>query len=258
MFERLRQLYRYRALIQILIQRELKARYRGTFLGFLWSFLNPFILMGIYVLVFSVYFRVEMENYPAFLLCGILPWAWFSSSLNEATSSIISNGGLIKKVYLPSEVFPLIFVGSNMIHFLMSIPILLFFLAFFEISLSWIAGFFLIVLVIQFIFTLGLVLITSSLAVKFRDLLQVVPNLLMFWFFITPILYPVSMVPEGFRFFVELNPMALILQSYQDIFFFNKSPSVISLAISGGLACFLLVIGFSFFEARREVFAEEV
>jgi len=98
MIERLTQLFKYRALIQILILRELKARYRGTALGFLWSFVNPLILMVIYVLIFSIYMRIDMKNYGVFLLCGILPWAWFSSGLNEATLSIISNGGLIKKI----------------------------------------------------------------------------------------------------------------------------------------------------------------
>lgn len=258
LIDRLRQLYRYRALVQVLIIRELKARYRGTSLGFLWSFVNPLILMMIYVLVFSIYLRIDMENYPAYLLCGILPWAWFSSSLHEATNSIISNGGLIKKVYLPSEVFPLVSVGSNMVHYLLSIPILLIFLTFFGIKLSWTFLAFPIILCIQFMFSYGLALIISSLAARFRDLLHVVPNLLMFWFFLTPIFYPLTAVPEKYRFLLDLNPMAHLIIAYQDIFFYNRPPSVPSLTVMTGISSVLLMLGISFFETRKDLFAEEV
>lgn len=258
MIERLTQLYRFRALIQILVLRELKARYRGTFLGFLWSFVNPLVLMTIYVLVFSIYLRMDMENYPVFLLCGILPWAWFSSGLSEATYSIIGNGGLIKKVYLPSEIFPLVYVGSNMVHYLLSIPILLIFVFSFGMKPSWLLFFLPLIFLIQFIFTYSLSLILSSLSVQFRDLLHVVPNLLMIWFFLTPIFYPMTMVPEKYRALVDFNPMAHLIMAYQDIFFYNRIPSVPSLTVLAGLSCVLWVIGFSFFEARKDLFAEEV
>ncbi len=258
MVEGLRQLYRYRVLIQILILRELKARYRGSALGFLWSFVNPLVLMVIYLLVFSVYMRIEMEGYSGFLLCGILAWAWFSSGLQAAAHSIIENGGLIKKVYLPSEVFPFVCVGSNMIHYLLSVPILLSFLVFLGTNLSWPLLFFPAILVVQFVFLYGLALILSSLAVRFRDLLHVVPNLLMLWFFLTPIFYPITMVPEPYRVLVKVNPMALIIKAYQDIFFYNQSPSVFSLLMLAVVCCVLLWIGFSFFAARKGLFAEEV
>ena len=258
MINRLLQIYRHRALIEILILRELKARYRGTALGFLWSFINPLVLMMIYVLVFSVYLRINMENFPAFLLCGILPWAWFSSGITEATHSIISNGGLIKKVYLPSEIFPFIYIGSNLVHYLLSIPILLLFLFWFGIKLSWLLLLFPVILLIQFMFTYGLALILSSRAVQFRDLLHVVPNLLMIWFFLTPIFYPIEMVPEKYKALVDFNPMAQFIIPYHDIFFFNRLPSMAGLSVMAGLSCVLLLIGLSFFEARKDLFAEEV
>ncbi len=258
MIDGLTQLYRYRVLVQVLILRELKARYRGTSLGFLWSFVNPLVLMLIYVLIFSIYLRIDMENYSVFLLSGILPWAWFSSGLNESTNSIINNGGLIKKVYLPSEIFPLVSVGSNMLHYLLSIPLLFIFLFFFEIKLSWPVIFFPVILCIQFMFTYGLALIVSSLTVRFRDLLHVIPNLLMFWFFLTPIFYPITMVPERYHIFVDLNPMAHLMMAYQAIFFYNQWPSVSSLVGMAGLSSILLVMGLSFFETRKDLFAEEI
>ncbi len=258
MIDRITQLYRYRALVQILILRELKTRYRGTALGFLWSFVNPLILTTIYVLVFSVYLRVEMEHYPVFLLCGILPWTWFSSGLNEATLSIISNGGLIKKVWLPSEIFPLVYICANMVHYLLSIPILLLFLVFFRITPSWSLFLFPLVLGIQFTFTYSLALIVSSLAVQFRDLLHIVPNVLMIWFFLTPIFYPITTVPEKYRVLVRVNPMARLVMAYQDIFFYGRLFSASSLAILTAVSGLLLVISVSFFDARQDLFAEEV
>lgn len=256
--EPIRQLYKYRALIYVLIQRELKARYRGTVFGFLWSFINPLILMLIYVLVFSIYMRVEMENYPVFLLSGILPWGWFSLGLTEATHSIISNGGLIKKVALPSAIFPLVCIGSNMVHYLFSLPILFLFLFGFGIVPSWPLFFLPLLLLIQFIWTYGIALILSSLAVQFRDILHMLPNLLMVWFFLTPIFYPVTTVPKQYRVLVDFNPIAHLMKAYQDVFFYNQMPSGYGLAVFAVLSCLLLFIGSSFFEARKDLFAEEV
>jgi lipopolysaccharide transport system permease protein len=258
MIEGLRQLYRYRVLIQVLIVRELKARYRRSALGFLWSFVNPLILTVIYLLVFTVYMRMDMERYSGFLLCGILAWVWLSSALQTAANCIIQNGGLIKKVYLPSEVFPFVSVGSNFVHYLFSVPILVGLLLLLGTRLSWPLLAFPVVVVLQFTFIYGLALIVSSLAVRFRDLLHVLPNLLLLWFFLTPIFYPVTAVPQKYRVLVEINPMFHIVKAYQDMFVYNAFPSVLSLLALMVLCGVLLSIGFSFFAARKGVFAEEI
>jgi len=256
--DRLKDLYQHRALLQVLVMRELKARYRGTVLGFLWSFVNPLVLMAIYVLVFSVYLRVDMKNYPAFLLCGVFAWTWFSIGISEATNSIISNGGLIKKVYLPSEIIPLVYITSNMVHYLLTLPIQFFFLFFFRVELSWTVAILPLVILIQLLFMYGLALILSALAVQFRDLLHIVPNFLMVWFFLTPIFYPTSMVPEKYRPLIDLNPLSHLIKSYQDIFYYGRGPSTLSLVLLSGLAVALLFAGFSLFEAQKDLFAEEV
>jgi lipopolysaccharide transport system permease protein len=257
-FDRALELYRYRVLIEVLIRRELRARYRGTVLGFLWSFVNPLVLMALYVLVFSIYLRVDMPNYPAFLLSGIFPWLWFSASLNEATQAIIGNGGLIRKVYLPSEVFPLVPVGSYMVHFIASLPILFGFLVSAGLTPSWSLLFFPVVVGIQVLFTYGIALIVSSLAVQFRDLLHIVPNLLTALFFATPIFYPATMVPERYRILIDVNPLSYLVTAYQDVLFFGRMPASWRVAVLVAVTVLVLAAGVACFDARKDVFAEEV
>jgi lipopolysaccharide transport system permease protein len=134
MWHNLSQLVRYRGLIQSLVVRELKARYRGSVLGFFWSFINPLLLLLVYTFVFSVVLPgtrpKEIEPYALFLFCGLLPWTWFSSSLNESASILISGGNLIKKVLFPAEVLPIVTVLANMVHFFFGLPILALFLVY--------------------------------------------------------------------------------------------------------------------------------
>jgi lipopolysaccharide transport system permease protein len=256
--ERTRELYRYRVLVEVLIRRELKARYRGTVLGFLWSFVNPLILMGLYVLVFSVYLRVDMPNYPAFLLSGIFPWLWFSSSVNEATLCIIGNGGLIRKVYLPSEVFPLVPLGSNMVHFIASLPILFGFLTWAGLTPSWSLLVLPVVIGLQVLFTYGIALAVSALVVQFRDLYHIVPNLMTALFFATPIFYPATMVPERYRILLDVNPLSYLITAYQEMLFFGRVPSPERMTVLILGAWLVLALGLAVFEARKDSFAEEV
>ncbi len=165
----LKELYTYRALIQNLVLRDLKARYRGSVLGFLWTFLNPLLLMATYALVFSVYMRIGMEKYTAFLLTGLLPWIWFSSSLLMGTTSIVEGGGLIKKVFFPPQVLPTVTVITNTVNFLLSLPFLLVFLLLFRVEVGWTLVGLLPVMAIQLVLTMGLVLILSALTVRYRE-----------------------------------------------------------------------------------------
>lgn len=258
MIHRLARMYRSSALIQILVVKELKARYRRTVLGFLWSFVNPFVLMLTYVLVFSIYLRVQMDNFPVYLLCGILPWACFSGGMVEAMHSIINNAGLIKKVFLPSEILPLVNVLANAVHYVLSLPILFLFLVYFGSDWSWPLLAVPAILLIQLLFTYGLALIAASLAVQFRDLLYIVPNLLMIWMFMTPIIYPISIVPEKYRPLMESNPMSVLIGAYHAVFYYNVWPSWPHLAIMAGVALAALFAGLAFFEARKALFAEEI
>ena len=264
MFLKLRRLFRYRGLVLALVARELKARYRGSVLGFFWSFINPLLLLLVYSFVFTIVIPrgqlVEIEPYAVFLFCGLLPWTWFSSSLSDGANVLIVNGNLIKKVMFPAEILPMVAVISNMVHFLLGLPILVGFLVFHAVplrlaELAW----FPFVVIVQFILTLGFAMVLSALTVHFRDIKDLLANLLTLWFFATPIIYPMSAVPERGKFYMDLNPFAHLAISYQEILFYEGPVGhwkwLIALALAGVVLFFL---GYALFDRLRDSFAEEV
>ncbi len=262
MFHNLAQLVRYRALIQSLVARELKARYRGSVLGFFWSFVNPLLLLLIYSFVFSVVLpaRSDLRPYALFLFCGLLPWTWFSSSLLESSNVLIAGGNLIKKVLFPAEVLPIVTVLANMVHFLLGLPILIIFLIYFRApltvgELAW----FPVVVFVQLLLTLGFALVFSALTVHFRDLKDILGNIVTFWFFATPIIYRIQDMPPRFRWLFNLNPFTHLSVSYQEILFFPGDYGhwkwLLALAVAS-LGLFLF--GYFLFDRLRDSFAEEV
>jgi homopolymeric O-antigen transport system permease protein len=264
MLANLRNLLKYRGLVQSLVVRDLKARYRGSVLGFFWSFINPLLLLLIYSFVFTVVLPgthpKEIEPYALFMFCGILPWTWFSSSLLESSSVLISGGNLIKKVLFPAEVLPIVTVLANMVHFLLGLPVLAAFLVYYRAPLSltdllW----FPVVVATQLLLTIGLALIVSSLTVHFRDLKDLLANLLTFWFFATPIIYPMTMAPGTARTLLNLNPFTHLAISYQELLFyagpFGHWRWLLAL-LTGSIGLFLF--GYFLFDRLRDSFAEEV
>ncbi len=264
MLHNLRQLVRYRGLIQTLVVRELKARYRGSVLGFFWSFINPLLLLLIYTFVFSVVLPgirpVQIEPYALFLFCGLLPWTWFSSSLLESSNVLISGGNLIKKVLFPAEILPVVSVLANMVHFCLGLPILAAFLIYYRAPLHfWELVWFPAVMLVQLVLTLGLALILAAVTVHFRDIRDLLANLLTFWFFATPILYPMGEAPPLGRGFLNLNPFTHLAVSYQEILFYDGPFGHWKWLIALGVASTgLFFVGYFVFDRLRDSFAEEV
>jgi ABC-type polysaccharide/polyol phosphate export permease len=265
LFSNLRNLFRYRGLIQSLVARELKARYRGSALGFVWSFINPLLLLLIYSYVFTAVMPNNTEGvqpYQLFMFCGILPWTWFSSSLAESANSLISGGNLIKKVLFPAEVLPIVSVLTNMVHFFLGLPILVAFLVFYgrypaPMNLLW----FPIAVLVQLLFTVSLALILSALSVHFRDIKDILANLLTLWFFATPIIYPwFQPSVQKFHTFFDVNPFTHLAVTYQEILFFNQGPVghwkwLLGL---GAASLLLFLAGYWLFDRLRDSFAEAV
>jgi lipopolysaccharide transport system permease protein len=265
LFANLEKLLRYRGLITSLVARDLKARYRGSVLGFFWSFVNPLLLLLIYSFVFTKIMpntTPGVKPYTLFMFSGILPWTWFSSSLLEASGSLIAGGNLIKKVLFPAEVLPIVSVLANMVNFFLGLPILILFLVIYQhLPNPWNLLWFPVVVIVQLVFTLALALAVAALAVHFRDVRDILSNLLTLWFFATPIIYP-WFQPEvqSFKGFFNLNPFTHIAVSYQEILFFNNGPVghwkwLLSL---GAGSVLLFLAGYWLFDRLRDSFAEAV
>jgi lipopolysaccharide transport system permease protein len=257
-------LIRYRGLVQSLVARELKARYRGSVLGFFWSFINPLLLLLIYSFVFTTVMpnRVEgVQPYALFMFCCILPWTWFSSSLAEASGSLIAGGNLIKKVLFPAEILPIVSVLANMVHFFLGLPILVAFLiAYRRPPDAWDLVWFPVAVAVQLVFTAALALIVSALAVHFRDIRDILANLLTLWFFATPIIYPWFQPGlERFTWLFNVNPFTHLAIAYQEILFFNGPIGHWRWLLALGAGSILLFLcGYWLFDRLRDSFAEQV
>jgi lipopolysaccharide transport system permease protein len=264
LFANLQNLFRYRALIQSLVARELKARYRGSLLGFFWSLINPLLLLLIYTFVFTVVMPgargTGLEPFALFMFCGILPWTWFSSSLLESANSLVAGGNLIKKVMFPAEVLPIVTVLAGLANFCLGLPILAAFLIYYRVpvtltDLLWLP----LIIAIQCLTTIGLALVAASLTVLFRDVKDLLANLLTLWFFATPIIYPLWSAPAGVQQALAFNPMTYLIVAYQEVLF-RQGPYIDwpRMAAMSVMSLAVFVAGYFVFNRLRDTFVEEV
>ena len=252
------ELLRYRDMFMGLVNREIRARYKGSLLGFMWSLLNPLLMLGIYSLIFSVYLRIDIPNYPLFLFSGLLAWNWFSVSIVNATATIVANGNLIKKVYFPHELLPMVNVTTNLINYLLSLPVLFLLMLLFDAPFSFSLLYFPLLILIQYMITLGISLFLCTANAFFRDVEQLLGPLLLAWLYLTPVMYPASLVPEKFKFLYYVNPMAPLIGAYQGIFVDGRAPSPMILLYCAGFGLVLIVLGYTVFNAQKFKFSEVV
>ncbi len=260
MIRNLRELYQYRALLWSLTLRELKARYRASVLGFLWTFLNPTLQMGVYSLIFGLIIQQEIPHYPFFIFVGMLPWIFFSSSVMAGASAISDRRDLLTKVRFPAQVLPATVVASNLANYLLSLPLMIALGLASGVVPTWHAVIFLPIVVLQTLFTLSVAYVLSALNVAFRDLQHIVGNLVMLGFFGTPILWSIGRISsEGTRTaLIYGNPMAAMTVSYQQIFYYHRLPDWEPLGTVALLSVAMLWVASFIFEQRREEFAELV
>lgn len=252
----IRECYRYRVLIQSLVARRLQARYRGSVLGFLWTFLNPLLLMAVYSLVFTIYMRFEMEDYGAFMFSGLLPWLWFASSLSDGASSLVDSGGLITRAMFPPVVLPVTAVLVNFWNFVFSLPMLALVFLVMKVQPGWTILFLPAIMLVQMVLCLGFTLFLAALNVQYRDVHHLLGNILTFWFFLCPVLYPLEKVPGGLRLVALANGMGSLVTAYQDVLFFRRAPDWGLLLLVLAASTVVLLIGDWTFRRRREHFAE--
>lgn len=259
MFKRIREIFAYRTMIASLVKRDLKGRYKGSALGFLWTFLNPLFQLVVYTVVFSVILRNGIEDFYMFLFVALIPWIFFSTCLSGGCTCVTSQENLVKKIYFPREILPISYVTSQFINMLLSFIVIFIVMAVMRYTFNPLALLCLpVIMIVEYILALGFTMILCAWTVYLRDIQYIMGILTMAWQFLTPILYSIDMVPERFRFVFNFNPMTSIILAYRDILYYAKVPDLSTLLIALGMGVVLFIVGWFAFDKMQRHFAEEM
>lgn len=259
MFKLFSDIYKYRQMIFSLVHKELRGRYKGSVLGFFWTFLNPLLQLIVYTFVFSILMRQQIEKYYLFLFVALVPWIFISTCVSAGSNCVFIYGDLVKKIYFPREVLPISFVTSQFVNMLYTFVVVFAVIIFTKHGLNFHALLYLpVIMVVEYVLALGLTLFFSALTVYVRDIAHILGILTMAWQFLSPVMYPSSKVPAEFLPFWNLNPMAHVLDSYRDILYFKQVPDIKTLGLAVVMGLFFLVFGEIMFAKLQKGFAENL
>jgi lipopolysaccharide transport system permease protein len=253
-----RRLAHARDLLRELVSRDMKVRYKRSAIGAIWSILNPLAQLVVLYFVFYFILPTNIPNFVAFLLVGILVWSWFSSALSVGTGAIVDNAVLIRRPGFPIALLPVVSVTTQLIHFLLALPILILFVLFSKLPLTPAVLALPLVIAIQFVLILSLTYGLATIHVTFRDTKYLLEIFLMFGFYLSPIFYQPSSIPEQFQTIYNLNPMVHIIGAYRSILLEGQLPPFLPLAIVGFASLILLGLGFRLFRHASYRFVEEL
>ncbi|MFZ5815411.1 MAG: ABC transporter permease [Bacillota bacterium] len=245
-------------LLRNMVHRELRMRYKGSVLGFFWSLVNPIMLMVVYTVIFQFVMRVEVPDYSLYLMAGLLPWNMVTVAVANSVPVVVGNANLVKKIYFPREILPISVVLANFVHLLIGMGLFVLFLLLTGKTTGsqlWLLP---IVAAQQLLLTMGISLLVSASYVYFRDLEHIMNLIMMVWFYLTPIVYPSFMVPEGLRWMLILNPMAPIVAGYRQALLGAESVALSALQWPFVLSVLMAFLGFRVFRGLSRRFAEEV
>ena len=252
---------KYAFLLEQLVMRDFKVKYKRSVLGVFWSLLYPLLMMSVMALVFSQMFKFKVEgvNYLVYLMTGLVMFNYFNEASHTAMVSIVSNFQLMTKVYIPKYIFPLskcLFVGINFL--LTLIPLLLIILVTGSGDTRCYINIYYLLLpyifICLFLFTLGISFLISTISVFLRDMFYIYGIILTIWQYFTPIFYDISMLPENLQFLFKFNPLYIFINSARDIILFSKSPSLLTLFICGAVSVGTLFIGGLVFKKKQDKF----
>lgn len=250
----------YSELLSELTWREIKQRYKQSILGYAWVILNPLAQMVVLAFVFSKLLRFENLGlpYPIFLYAGLLPWNLFTASLSSSTNALVGNAGLITKIYFPREVFVQSTIIAKMVDFLLASSIFVLFMIFYRIPFTWNVLWFVPIFLIQNIFTYGLSLLMAAFNLFYRDIQYLLNLIVMVWMYLTPVIYPVELFPERYRWLFQINPMAVFINAYRQTILGGGMPNLSSLGIGLVFSLLVLAIGHTLFIRLEGSFADVV
>lgn len=255
----IKDIYNYREMIVSLVRKDLRGRYKGSVLGFLWTFVNPLLQLIVYSIVFSIIVKMGIDNFSMFLFVALVPWIFFSSCITSGSTVILQQQDLVKKIFFPREVLPVAYVTSSFINMLFSFIVIFVAIIVTNHGMNPAALLFLpLIMLIEYILALGFSFVASAITVYFRDLEHILNNLSMAWMYLTPILYTQEMVPEQYKPLFNLNPMTPIIIAYRDILFYKRIPSLNTLIGASITGVVSLILGFILFNKLKKGFAEEM
>ena len=254
-----KEIYLYREMIYNLVHRELRGKYKGSVLGFAWTFVNPLLQLGVYTVVFSHILKSGVEDYYLFLFVTLIPWIFFSVSISAGAGCIRAQGNMVKKIYFPREVIPISFVASQFVSMLLSFLVVFAVLLISGKGFNFEAILYLpLIMIIELLIAIGLTMIISGLAVYFRDIEHFINIIVLLWQFLTPVMYDLSIVPDNLISIYRLNPMTPIIVAYRDILYYKQVPQVNTLISASLFAVVIFALGFIIFGKLKEHFAEEL
>ena len=254
----IKDLKQYREFLKSNVKKEIRGKYKGSFLGVLWSFLNPLLSVVVYAIIFPYIMRMSMDHYLIYLITGIIPWTFFTMSINAGMISVLVNANIIKKVYFPRIILPISSVTSALVNFLISCLIVCVFVLFSGIGFSFNLLYLPLIIVIQYILMLGITFILSAIDLYFRDIENIMLFFINMLFYATPILYTPDIFPDKLQWVLNLNPMAHLVNAYRAVFYYKTSPDFMSLGIVFVVSIIIFFIGYGIFEKLQKGFAEEV
>jgi len=254
----LRELYRHRELLWMWTWREIRVRYKQSVLGVAWAVMQPLSLMLVFTVVFSFIVRIPTGDipYPLFSYTAVLPWTFFASSVALGVPSLVNNMNLVTKVSMPREVLPIAAVLAGLLDFAVAALLFAGMLFVYRVTLHWTVLWAVPLLGIQLILSLAVVLWGSALNVLYRDIRFIVPLATQLWMYATPIIYPVDLIPERFRFVYYLNPMAAVIDGYRKAILSGSPPDSLSVGVALVVSVVLLVLAYKNFKRLEPEFAD--
>lgn len=253
----LHNLYQRRVLIKYLTVTNLKANNKNTVLGYFWWLLEPLLFVFIYVVVVVVIFKRGGPDFPVFLFAAMLPWRSFLASINTSMGSMLAHENIIKQIMFPKGVIPVAATFASYVNFIFGLVILLAMILFFKVDITLKYVIFPFIILIQILFTLGIAFMFSQLNIFFRDINKLSEHLFRAWFYLSPALYPITLVPERFQLIYKLvNPFAVLFTSYRDVLLYNRYPDWLMLAWVTGYSLVVFIVGFTLFIRSEKSFVK--
>jgi lipopolysaccharide transport system permease protein len=252
--------WKYRELLYFLVWRDLKVRYKQTVIGVGWAVLQPLTTMVIFTVIFGHFAKIPSDGfpYPVFAYCALLPWNYFATALNRCVVSVVGDANLISKVYFPRLVLPIVGTISGIVDFSISFLLILGLMAWYEIGITWWVVTLPLFLGFALLTALAVGLWLSALNVRYRDVSYTIPFLIQVWMFASPVVYPVNLIPEQWRFLYSLNPMAGVIEGFRWALLGKASPDFSVMAVSALVVVIILYSGLVFFRNMERTFADIV